>query len=112
LEQGSKKARQEEAGYVSSSVGELASQPTNQPASQPAEGLFCTSALLFFWLADCVCPVVCVCVCVCACALSLSPYPTFLDFCCAFFFFGASPAPCKVHYVVFESCHIFLSLVS
>ncbi|CAK9260273.1 unnamed protein product [Sphagnum jensenii] len=36
--------------------------PTNQPASQPAEGLFCTSALLFFWLADCVCPVVCVCV--------------------------------------------------
>jgi hypothetical protein len=100
--QGSKKARQEEVGYVASSVGEL--------VSQPAEGLFCTSALLFFWLADCVCPVVCVCVC--ACALSLSPYPTFLDFCCAFFFFGASSAPCKVHYVVFESCHIFLSLVS
>jgi hypothetical protein len=62
LQQGSKKARQEEVGYVSSSVVELASQPTNQPASQPAEGLFCTSALLFFWLADCVCPVVCVCV--------------------------------------------------
>jgi hypothetical protein len=48
LQQGSKKARQEEVGYVSSSVGELASQPTSQPASQPAEGLFCTSALLFF----------------------------------------------------------------
>lgn len=33
LQQGSKKARQEEVGYASSSVGELASQQTNQPAS-------------------------------------------------------------------------------
>jgi hypothetical protein len=69
LQQGSKKARQEEVGYASSSVGELASQPTNQPASQPAEGLFCTSALqhccFFGW------QTVCVLLCVCARARAL-----------------------------------------